>query len=207
VPELAASPIELTESLLRRFWQRVAKGDGCWEWTGKRDKNGYGRVYLGGGREARREGFAHRVSYTIHFGPIPDGLDVLHHCDAPRCVRPDHFFLGTQTDNMRDMDAKGRRAPRARATECGRGHATSRETTDERGRCLECKRLRDREAKRRRRARDPEGIRRAKREWGARHRDRIAAANAAWYAANRERAIAAERRRRAEKRERQRDSA
>ncbi len=86
-----------------RFWQKVQKGDGCWEWQGSRNKLGYGITSLRG-RAIR----AHRVSWEIVNGPIPDGLLVCHRCDNPACVRPDHLFLGTQIDNLRDMRTKGR---------------------------------------------------------------------------------------------------
>lgn len=84
-----------------RFWELVEKTESCWNWTGCRLKSGYGkfRLYL-----------AHRFSYLLHFGEIPNGHFVLHHCDNPRCVRPDHLFTGTHQDNMDDMHAKGRGA-------------------------------------------------------------------------------------------------
>lgn len=84
------------------FWSRVVKGDGCWEWTGARS-GGYGTVAVGG-----RTVKAHRVSWEMTFGAIPDGLCVLHRCDNPGCVRPDHLFLGTVDDNNKDRAAKGR---------------------------------------------------------------------------------------------------
>ena len=93
-----------TIPLERRFWDKVTMGDGCWEWTGTRHSWGYG--LLGGRRKVHLR--AHRVSWEIHFGPIPAGLYILHHCDNPRCVRPDHLFLGTHRDNMADMVKKGR---------------------------------------------------------------------------------------------------
>lgn len=77
---------------------------GCWLWTGAVDDCGYGLTYSAKIRSRR----AHRVSYQLHVGPIPSGLHVLHRCDVPACVNPDHLFLGTQSDNMADMVAKGR---------------------------------------------------------------------------------------------------
>lgn len=98
------------EALTQRFWQHVVKSDGCWEWTGHRvgqvGRNNYGEMALPG---QRHNGIrAHRFSWELHYGPIPDGLWVLHRCDNPPCVRPDHLFLGTRADNLADMVAKGR---------------------------------------------------------------------------------------------------
>ena len=90
--------------LAERFWSRVEKADGeaCWLWKGAR-RGEYGALQT----EGRMEG-AHRVSYEINVGPIPEGMEVCHHCDNPPCVRPDHLFLGTTTDNRRDACRKGR---------------------------------------------------------------------------------------------------
>lgn len=93
----------LTNTELKRFWSHVAIGDGCWEWVGPIANHGYAVFYA----QARRDS-SHRVSYALHYGPIPGGLWVLHRCDNPRCVRPDHLFLGTALDNNADMAAKGR---------------------------------------------------------------------------------------------------
>ncbi|MFU7131557.1 HNH endonuclease [Pseudomonas aeruginosa] len=92
-------------SLSERFWEKVQKTDSCWLWTGYRNGTGYGEISRGG-----REGamLAHRASYEINCGPIDNGLHVLHRCDNPRCVRPDHLFLGTHLENMQDMVRKGR---------------------------------------------------------------------------------------------------
>lgn len=86
------------------FWARVATGDGCWEWLGTRHGHGYGLLRIDG-RLVR----AHRVAWELENGPIPAGLSVLHSCDNRPCVRPDHLRLGTQRDNMADMDERRRR--------------------------------------------------------------------------------------------------
>jgi hypothetical protein len=89
-----------------RFWSKVAKSpdpDGCWLWTGKAMWNGYGMMGVG-----RQVLYAHRVSYELNHGPIPDGLLVLHSCDVRLCVRPDHLSVGTQGQNIRDAVARGR---------------------------------------------------------------------------------------------------
>ena len=107
--------------VLRRFFSKVAKSAGCWEWTGTRGKlkpgSTHGQLGIGGRLEK-----AHRVSWEIHRGPIPDGAFVLHLCANPPCVRPEHLYLGTQADNMRDMvldgnSTRGERNARSKLTE------------------------------------------------------------------------------------------
>jgi hypothetical protein len=89
----------------KRFWDKVDKTSKCWIWTAAKDKDGYGYFKLDG--HTRK---AHRVSYEDTYGHIPDGLNVLHSCDNPPCVRPDHLFSGTLLENNDDRNAKGRTA-------------------------------------------------------------------------------------------------
>lgn len=86
-----------------RFWAKVDRSGECWTWTGYIQTNGYAKFHLDG-----RPRWAHRVAWLLTHGPVPEGLLVCHHCDNPRCVRPDHLFLGTVQDNALDMVHKGR---------------------------------------------------------------------------------------------------
>lgn len=120
-----------------RFWQYVApitEERGCWEWTAHLFDAGYGGFAV---THSKKVG-AHRFSYALHYGEIPAGLSVLHKCDNRSCVNPQHLFLGTQGDNVRDCVAKGRNrygntqhfaaAARRAKTHCRNGHPLDRVT-------------------------------------------------------------------------------
>ena len=92
---------------------------GCWIWTASTFSSGYGKFKLDG-----RSRGAHQVSYEANVAPTHDGLCVLHRCDVPLCVNPDHLFLGTQADNMADRSAKGR-------TASGEAHGHAKLTEDD----------------------------------------------------------------------------
>lgn len=83
-----------------RFAAFVRRTDLCWLWLGSHDRYGYGLFWING-----RTALAHRIAWELSDGPIPEGLHILHRCNQPACVRVDHLYLGTHTDNMRDRSA------------------------------------------------------------------------------------------------------
>jgi len=101
---------EIDEKYIRLFFEKIAIKNECWEWTGARNDKGYGVAWDGNKTQK-----AHRFSYMIRYGKMPRTC-VLHRCDNPRCVNPDHLFLGTRADNNIDMIKKGRRVCGGRKT-------------------------------------------------------------------------------------------
>lgn len=101
-PTYGARPIEA------RLFAKIDKRgpDECWPWTARSQVEGYGYMTVSTGVNA----LAHRKVFELAHGPIPEGLDVCHHCDNPPCCNPAHLFSGTRTDNVRDSKAKGRHA-------------------------------------------------------------------------------------------------
>lgn len=101
-----------------RFNEKVEKTDSCWLWTGALNGKGYGCMSYNGKATS-----AHRLSYILHKGEIPDGLIICHTCDIPKCVNPDHLWAGTPSENMKDMFAKDRQGSTSRQkTHCRKGH-------------------------------------------------------------------------------------
>lgn len=97
---------DYTAKDVARFWSKVTKTDNpddCWNWTGFLDKGGYGHIHIN-----RKVVTAHRTAFVITFGVVPDGLHILHRCDNRRCCNPSHLFLGTNANNVKDRDVKGR---------------------------------------------------------------------------------------------------
>lgn len=140
------------ETRFFRYVEPMMDDRGCWEWRGNMIRGTqpwpmhYGRVKID-----KRTVTAHRVSWMVHFGDIPSGLNVCHKCDNPSCVNPGHLFLGTQSQNMRDMGDKGR--GQARKERCPEGHPYSGdnlkvdirlETGRPKRQCRLCRRARER---------------------------------------------------------------
>ncbi|MFJ9387747.1 HNH endonuclease signature motif containing protein [Nocardioides sp. NPDC101246] len=122
---------------MERFWSKVAKTETCWIWSAYRDEKGYGSFGWNGKLIK-----AHRAAYELTFGPIPSGAHVLHSCDNPSCVNPDHLSLGTHTENMRQKVARGR-DHNARKVACINGHPLDETNTyvtpDGRRNCRTCR--------------------------------------------------------------------
>lgn len=110
---------------VHRFNAGISKtSKGCWEWKGATSVDGYGKFKSFG------EQLAHRVSWVLHRGNIPDGKCVLHKCDNPPCVNPEHLFIGTKDDNNKDRALKGRTIIHNSLKKyCKRGHEFNEENT------------------------------------------------------------------------------
>jgi hypothetical protein len=117
----------VTAPLAVRFWRYVMPepNSGCWIWIGSLAPSGYGQIR---DKEADRPETAHRASWRINRGPIPEGMHVLHHCDQRWCCNPDHLFLGTNNDNIQDSAGKGRRKGKRAAV--GEQQAAAKLTDD-----------------------------------------------------------------------------
>lgn len=111
--------------LIERFESKFIPepNSGCWLWTAGGDKHGYGRFRIGSMTDGtRRTAIAPRISWEIYRGPLPEQMNVLHCCDNPYCVNPDHLFLGTQTDNMQDCAKKLRTSKGERHSAIQKAH-------------------------------------------------------------------------------------
>lgn len=110
-PDYKARKLGLpTMPLKERLYSRVKVDpvSGCWEWQGSK-RNGYGRITIGSRKDGSRKSVcAHRLSYILSKGDIPNGMEVCHKCDNPCCINPDHLFAGTGQDNVDDREAKHR---------------------------------------------------------------------------------------------------
>ncbi len=108
--------LDSSMSLRKRFENKIIRTATCWLWNAsvRKAKDGYGQINATG--SPTKKLMAHRVAYELYVGSIPKGMLVLHRCDNPRCVNPEHLFLGTPLDNTTDMIRKGRNASQAGET-------------------------------------------------------------------------------------------
>jgi hypothetical protein len=131
------------------FFQKVQKTDSCWLWNGSTNAKGYGSFAVN-----RKTTLAHRYSYVLHKGEIPEGLIICHTCDVPACVNPEHLWAGTYSDNAIDMVSKNRHGKSSKKhTHCKKGHSfeefeplvyvkkQGRQIGKEYRICKECKRI------------------------------------------------------------------
>ena len=139
------------EKRLAAFWDRTAQGEnGCVVWLGPKDADGYGMVRMSGNVVRR----APRIAYALAKGAIPDGMIVMHACDNPPCVNPEHLTIGTHADNMADKVAKGRARGYPKGTHCINGHEFTSDSSYFNGKqrlCRLCRRERARARRERRR--------------------------------------------------------
>lgn len=111
----------MIEDMEKHFWSKVAikSSDQCWNWKAGKDKKGYG-IFWNSGNKVR----AHRFAFEVaQIGFIPEGMNILHKCDNPSCCNPRHLYAGTQFDNVRDMDTRGRRKSNQNTTAIAFSHA------------------------------------------------------------------------------------
>lgn len=113
------------KSTPKYFWSKVDKSKECWEWTGCKDRDGYGQFGYN-----NRQWKAHRIAYFFSHGSIDDSKLICHHCDNPKCVRPEHLYQGTVKDNSQDMINRGRhKSFLGSRTHCSAGHEYNDENT------------------------------------------------------------------------------
>jgi hypothetical protein len=137
----------------QRFWKYVDKTENCWNWTGTTAGPGrYGHFHIGGGGDHRQRAYAHRYSYELHVGPIPEGMEIDHLCRNTRCVRWDHLEPVSHAENQRRRRGI-KTGPYNVGDRCRRGHDRSEHTAINRQGfryCRECSRLNTASHRRRR---------------------------------------------------------